>query len=284
MTTISVIIPMYNSERTIEKALDSVVGQTYPAHYQIIVVDDGSSDRSAELVERYAEAHPSADIRLIRQSNGGVSSARNAGMRAATGQWIALLDSDDQWLPDKTRIQMDILSRHPQIDLLGSNVTGAKTRILWKTKNKLSPIHVWELFIKWHPPTPTIIFKSDILEEIGQYNESMRYAEDGEFLLRICMRKNCWFTPEQLVFCGEGKPAFGASGLSANLNGMQRGQRYFIRYAYQTHAINYIQYLFFRMYAELKHWRRLAIVWNRKRRLTSCLVYFFGVTLLKFNE
>lgn len=108
-------------------------------------------------------------------------------MRAATGQWIALLDSDDQWLPDKTRIQMDILSRHPQIDLLGSNVTGAKTRILWKTKNKLSPIHVWELFIKWHPPTPTIIFKSDILEEIGQYNESMRYAEDGEFLLRICM-------------------------------------------------------------------------------------------------
>lgn len=95
MTTISVIIPMYNSERTIEKALDSVVGQTYPAHYQIIVVDDGSSDRSAELVERYAEAHPSADIRLIRQSNGGVSSARNAGMRAATGQWIALLDSDD---------------------------------------------------------------------------------------------------------------------------------------------------------------------------------------------
>lgn len=79
MTTISVIIPMYNSERTIEKALDSVVGQTYPAHYQIIVVDDGSSDRSAELVERYAEAHPSADIRLIRQSNGGVSSARKRG-------------------------------------------------------------------------------------------------------------------------------------------------------------------------------------------------------------
>ena len=67
MTTISVIIPMYNSERTIEKALDSVVGQTYPAHYQIIVVDDGSSDRSAELVERYAEAHPSADIRLIQR-------------------------------------------------------------------------------------------------------------------------------------------------------------------------------------------------------------------------
>ena len=130
MPSISVIIPMYNSERTIEKALDSVVRQTYLAYYQIVVVDDGSSDRSAELVERYAEAHPSADIRLIRQSNGGVSSARNAGMRAATGQWIALLDSDDQWLPDKTKIQMDILSRHPQIDLLGSNVTGAKTRIL----------------------------------------------------------------------------------------------------------------------------------------------------------
>ncbi|WP_302273875.1 glycosyltransferase family 2 protein [Alistipes ihumii] len=266
MPSISVIIPMYNSERTIEKALDSVVGQTYPAHYQIIVVDDGSSDRSAELVERYAEAHPSADIRLIRQSNGGVSSARNAGMRAATGQWIALLDSDDQWLPDKTRIQMDILSRYPQIDLLGSNVNHEQTRILWRLKDRLSPVKPWELFIKWHPSTPTVVFRRSVIEAIGYYNEAMRHGEDGEFLLRICMRKSCWFTPEHLVFCGEGKPTFGDSGLSADLLAMQRGQRQILKYARKERAIGPIQYVFFRLYAELKHWRRVIIVYNRNRK------------------
>lgn len=265
MITISVIIPMYNSERTIEKALNSVLGQTYPARYQIIVVDDGSSDRSAELVERYAETHPSADIRLIRKPNGGVSSARNAGMKAATGQWIALLDSDDQWLPDKTKIQMEILSRHPQIDLLGSNVNSERTRILWKLKDKLSPIRPWELFIKWHPSTPTVIFRRSVVEETGYYNEAMSHGEDGEFLLRICMLKNCWFTPEHLVFCGGGKPTFGASGLSADLHAMQRGQRQILKYARREHAINTIQYGFFRLYAELKHWRRILIVKKRNR-------------------
>ena len=266
MLSISVIIPMYNSERTIEKALDSVAGQTYPAHYQIIVVDDGSSDRSAELVERYAEAHPSADIRLIRQSNGGVSSARNAGMRAATGQWIALLDSDDQWLPDKTSVQMNILSQHHEIDLIGSNLQGGQTRILWKLKDKLSPIRIWELFIKWHPPTSTVLFKSAIIQEVGLYNETMRYAEDGEFFLRICMRKNCWFTPEQLEFFGQGRPEFGAGGLSGNLRGMQRGQRQILKYARKERAIGPIQYVFLRLYAELKHWRRVLIVYNRNRK------------------
>ena len=187
-------------------------------------------------------------------------------MRAATGQWIALLDSDDQWLPDKTRIQMDILSRYPQIDLLGSNVNHEQTRILWRLKDRLSPVKPWELFIKWHPSTPTVVFRRSVIEAIGYYNEAMRHGEDGEFLLRICMRKSCWFTPEHLVFCGEGKPTFGDSGLSADLLAMQRGQRQILKYARKERAIGPIQYVFFRLYAELKHWRRVIIVYNRNRK------------------
>ena len=264
MNTISVIIPMYNAEKTIQKTLDSVLEQTYPAHYQIIVINDGSSDNSLNIVKQYKSEHENADILLIDKPNGGVSSARNAGMRAATGEWIALLDSDDQWLPNKMEIQMKILEQHPKIDLIGSNINQEQTRILWKLKDRLMPIKTWELFIKWHPATPTLVFRRSILDEVGYYNESLRYAEDEELLLRICINKSCWFTPEQLVFCGEGKPTFGHSGLSGNLRGMQEGQRFVLKQAYKKHIINLMQYLFYRLYAEIKYWRRIFIVWKRK--------------------
>ena len=261
---ISVIIPMYNAGKTIVRALESVRNQTYKAHYQIIVINDGSTDRSLQVVNRYMQEHPEMDITIIDKPNGGVSSARNAGFKQATGQWIALLDSDDQWLPNKMEVQMKILEEHPEIDFIGSSIIGQHIRILWRLKDKLSPIKVWELFIRWHPWTPTCVFRRTILQDVGFYNESMHYAEDGEYLLRICMQKNCWYTPEQLVFCGGGKPGFGHSGLSANLKGMQQGQEAIIKYAYRQGAINGIQKVLFLAYSRLKHWRREFIVWKRK--------------------
>ena len=257
---ISVIIPVYNSAASIERCLSSVLAQTYKADYQIIIVNDGSTDNSLEIINRYIQEHPSIDILVINKPNGGVSSARNAGLYAATGEWIALLDSDDEWLPDKIAVQIGIVNTHPEIDLLGTNVVGSQTRILWKLKDKLSPVKVWELFIKWHPSTPTVIFRSEILKDVGVYDESMRYGEDGEFLLRICTQKNAWFTPEQLVFCGNGKPTFGSSGLSGNMRGMQRGQRQILKRAYNKHIIHLTQYMLFALYAELKYWRRILIV------------------------
>ncbi len=261
---ISVIIPVYNAENSIERALNSVLTQTYKADYQIIVINDGSTDSSLNIINRYVQEHPEMDITVIDKPNGGVSSARNAGFRKATGEWIALLDSDDEWLPEKMAIQMGILNTHSEIDLIGSNIVGQQTRILWRLKNKLSPIKIWELFIKWHPWTPSIVFRNTILQEVGFYNEAMRYGEDGEFLLRICSKKNCWFTPEQLVFCGNGKPVFGHSGLSGNLKGMQQGQEAILDYAYNQNLINRIQFLVFKGYGSIKYWRRIFIVWKRK--------------------
>ncbi|MEH7440146.1 glycosyltransferase family A protein, partial [Neobacillus drentensis] len=94
---ISVVIPMYNSKDTIERALDSIKNQTaFHEIGEIIVVNDGSKDNSLEIVKRYSESNKSMQIKIIDKENGGVSTARNAGLKMAQGEYIALLDSDDE--------------------------------------------------------------------------------------------------------------------------------------------------------------------------------------------
>ncbi len=105
MENISVIIPTYNRLATLVRAIDSVLGQTY-GHFEIIVVDDGSTDETGRsLREKYSEA-----VRYIFQENSGVSSARNTGIRAARYELIAFLDSDDTWLPEKLEIQAGLMA------------------------------------------------------------------------------------------------------------------------------------------------------------------------------
>ncbi|MEO9255789.1 MAG: glycosyltransferase family A protein, partial [Tepidiformaceae bacterium] len=103
---VSVIIPMYNSARYIAAALESVYAQDFTS-FEIIVVDDGSTDGSADI----ARAHGTA--LLLRQENLGPAAARNAGLRGANGTLIAFLDSDDIWLPQKLRLQVDFLAANP---------------------------------------------------------------------------------------------------------------------------------------------------------------------------
>ena len=100
--TISAIIPAYNAANYIERAIDSVLAQTYPVR-ELFVIDDGSSDATADVVAKYG-----AQIRLIRQANAGPGAARNAGAQLATGDWLALLDADDRWLPCKLEQQLPL--------------------------------------------------------------------------------------------------------------------------------------------------------------------------------
>jgi len=109
---VSVIIPAYNSGPYLTETIESVLRQTYP-HREIIVVDDGSTDDTPARVARYGPA-----LTYIRQAQGGVGAARNRGVAAARGDYIALLDHDDLWVPEKLEVQVEVAARHPASGML----------------------------------------------------------------------------------------------------------------------------------------------------------------------
>ena len=117
---VSVVIPMYNAQNDILRCLTSVHNQTYKK-LEVIVVNDGSKDNSELLVNEFMNKHPELKISLINKSNGGVSSARNIGLKLANGGFIALLDSDDDWYPNKIETQLNLFNQYPTIDFLACN-------------------------------------------------------------------------------------------------------------------------------------------------------------------
>lgn len=115
MVAVSVIIPLYNKQRYIQRALDSVFAQTYK-DYEVLVVDDGSTDNGADIVQRCNDS----GVRLIRQANAGPGAARNRGIRESSGPCIAFLDADDEWLPAFLEVSMNHLQTQPDCAQCGS--------------------------------------------------------------------------------------------------------------------------------------------------------------------
>ena len=256
---ISVVIPMYNASKTISSCVNSVLKQAYKGEIEIIIINDGSTDDSLLIAKKIRSDNPSVNINLIDQLNGGVQMARNAGLRIAQGEWIALLDSDDCWNQHKLQMQMEVLMNNNNIDFLGCNRNNENTKILWRKKDKLSKINFKELFIKMYPQTSTAIFKKNILDDVGLYDETLRYGEDADYWLRICKKKQMYFMPESLVTTGGGKPNFGFSGLSANLGKMEK---YHVRVLYknfQQKNITIIEYALLRIFYLMKYSRRILI-------------------------
>lgn len=255
--SISVIIPAYNASKSIIEAIESVISQTYKTNYEIIIINDGSTDNTPELVTKYSDIHNYTNIKLITQKNKGVAAARNTGMKNATNKWIAFLDSDDRWLPTKIEEQIKCIQNNPNIDFIGTEKLGHTTRILWKTKTGLSKISLKEQFIKWYPPTSTYLFKTEIINKIGYMDENLRYGEDDEFLIRILNEYSGWFLAKPLVEYDHGKPGFGHSGLSKNLKKMQIGQRCVITRAKEKKILSNFEYILARVYSEIKYLRRI---------------------------
>ncbi len=113
---VSVVIPVYNGERYLAEALESVLAQTY-RHIEILVIDDGSTDRSAAIANQYDPA-----VRYFFQTNGGSSAARNAGVGLARGDYIAFLDSDDVWKENKLMVQMTVFQGSQEVDMVFAHV------------------------------------------------------------------------------------------------------------------------------------------------------------------
>lgn len=263
---ISVIIPMYQAEATITDTLQSVVDQTYRP-LEVIVVNDGSTDRSKVVVEGFIQQHTTAFLRfkLIDQPNGGVSRARNIGMRASEGAYIALLDADDKWLPGKLQEQHDIMENNPKIDFLGTQRNGEqRSRWLFKRFDHLTPISARLLLYKTFFVTPTVLFKKHVLANTGFFDETQRYAEEGDYWIRICHAHHCVLWNESTTITGNGKPNFGFSGLSSNLKEMEKGELKNMKLGYKLGVVGVFEYAFLVCYSLIKYFRRIVIVKWRK--------------------
>jgi glycosyltransferase involved in cell wall biosynthesis len=270
---ISVVIPMYNRMNKIGRALDSVFAQTAVNKIgEIIVVDDGSTDDSVAVVQNYKASHNSIDIVIITQSNHGPSYARNKGMSIAKYKYIAFLDSDDEWLPNKIFEQLKVFEAHTDADFVGGNENNNYMRILTKRIKNLYKAKLSDLCIKSFPVTPSVIMKKKIFDNIGGFDESMRHYEDCDYFQRICAAGyGYYYIPTQLVICDQGKNPFGESGLSANLKQAHIDSIISLKKLKESCSIGIVFYYFLRVFYFAKYMRRIILSQYQKIKFNKSM-------------
>lgn len=216
---ISVIIPMYNSKNTIKSAIESLLNQTYIEPIEIIVVNDGSIDGCEKIVEEMIiNNQTNRTIKLINKANGGVSSARNRGIKEANGEYIAFLDSDDMWHPQKLELVFEAL-KDDSIKFLGHGHTLENNFDKKFNLEKLSKVSFTKLLLKNFAVTPSIIIKKEICE---YFDETMTHTEDHELWLRITLKTDVHYLDLPLTTLG--RPTMTRGGLSANRWAMRKGE------------------------------------------------------------
>ena len=192
--SVSVIIPTYNCETYIAETINSVLNQTFK-DVELIIVDDGSTDRTRQIVASYG-----GDVRLLTQRNSGVCAARNHGIREAAGQYICLMDHDDYWFPDKLALQVDEMKRRPETGLVYS------TFLWWfpdthgvfpppeSFTGHMGEIGIDEEFSGWiyhlllldcWVLTSAALIRAEVFDKCGVFDESLPYSEDWDLWLRI---------------------------------------------------------------------------------------------------
>lgn len=183
-TSVGVVIPTFNRAHTLGRALDSVFSQTLPPE-QIIVVDDGSTDSAAELVAGYP------GVSYLRQENRGVSAARNLGIRHCGCDWVAFLDSDDEWLPEKLEVQFGALAENPGHRLIHCDEiwirNGRRVNAADRHRKRGGWIFEHCLPLCVISPSAAVIEKG-LIEEAGGFNEGLPACEDYDLWLRVCSR------------------------------------------------------------------------------------------------
>lgn len=196
MTKVSVIIPTYNRAHFLAEAIQSVLDQTF-TDFELIIVDDGSTDNTEDIVMKFKDPR----IRYINQENSGVSAARNTGIKASDGEYIAFLDSDDIWLPQNLDFKVKLLDARPEIGLVCSDAyfydsySGAILGRRWHDRT----FHGWvddvltatqepvkEMFTRGCFITPQAsVIRHSVFNQAGYFDESLQNHEDWDLFVRI---------------------------------------------------------------------------------------------------
>lgn len=203
---ISIVIPLYNKAESISGTIRSVLGQTYQ-DFEVIIVDDGSTDDSFQVVSRLNQSEPR--LTVIQKANGGVCSARNTGINAAKGEFIALLDADDIWDKDYLQEQMRMVSDFPECSMWGINYgetidgevirdvpTGLPKGFRGIVEDYFRiPGRISDLFC-----SSSVLIRKAVFDKVGLFDERIRYAEDSDMWFRIIARFPVAFYDKYMVF------------------------------------------------------------------------------------
>lgn len=200
----SIIIPVFNGAKTISKAIESALNQSYPA-YEIIVVDDGSEDDTSKVVQSYVNPEHSR-VRYFRQANAGVSAARNFGVRQAKADWLTFLDADDWYFPDRLKYHADWITEDPHLDFLTGDqiyvrqdgsiigysmektVAGRKAlEVADDQERALMEVDLIGEYVSAHfGDMPTLSLKRSTFLKLGGFPTDYAICEDMHFVIRLC--------------------------------------------------------------------------------------------------
>jgi glycosyltransferase involved in cell wall biosynthesis len=229
---VSVIVPAYNVAPYLKAALESLRQQSFQT-FEVLVVDDGSTDETAAIAQSFCQKDDR--FQLLRKSNGGLSSARNYGMRHAKSDYIALLDADDVYHPDKLAVHAARLAAEPSIGVTYSVSRAIRDngRSTWFTLSG-KPVHADPLVAlmckNFIGHGSNAVFRKEIVDTIGDFDETLRSSEDLDFWLRFAATRRWRFERDQRVLCGyRVRP----SGLSFNLAQMQFAYERVLQSAHQ---------------------------------------------------
>ena len=173
---ISCVVPVFNGERYLAEALESILKQSYRS-LEIIVVDDGSTDGTAAVMDHYA-----GQARLLRQANAGTAAARNLGLNAAQGEFVAFLDADDLWHPEKLERQMARFQARPELDYCVAHVQNFWVPELIEEEKRFRDHRISKALPGY--TTGTLLVRHVCFDAVGFFDATIRHADDTEWFLR----------------------------------------------------------------------------------------------------
>ena len=201
--TVSVLIATHNNANSLLACLDSVANQSGPDFklLEIIVVDDGSADETAPLLKAWQKANPEHTITILSNTTRlGQTRALNLGLKQVRGTWVARLDADDIWLPNKLELQMAWLQNHATYGVLGSWYTNVRPGLTQQISLPSTDHDIKKSIWRRNPfGHSCVVIKTDLLKQVGGYDNSLRYAQDRDLWFRLMPLTNFHNLPVTLV-------------------------------------------------------------------------------------
>ena len=203
---VSIVLPYYNGKQFIKEAIDSIMSQTY-THFELLLVDDGSPDKNqSDYVKNLMDSYGDKRLKYYYKENGGLSDARNFCIDNAKGEFIAFIDQDDLWVPDKLEKQVDVFIQKSDVNFICTDgeIFGEINRSIDRQKElKLINGFVQQSYLRMikgnFAIASSVIFRKKLISEIGYSNRAFIIAPDYEYFIRFSRKYDFYFIPEPLI-------------------------------------------------------------------------------------